>query len=315
MTQRRPGPRPAVVGTCSLSTRGLRDPQQLLDNGRAMVEEMVRQAGQQGWSLDLAVLPETFADVETVPAAQAAQALDGPIVRAMAAVARAHRAYVVAPLRLRLDGRVHNSAVLLDRAGEPLGVYHKARPVVLPDGTLEGGTTPGTCFPVFDLDFGHLGVQICFDVCYDEGWEALAAQEAELVVFPTAAPTVSALVGFGWRYGYYIVASALRPPSLIVDPLGCPVARAEADRQATVVRVDLDYRVLPSRFIWTRGPEVRQRYGERLDFGWHDAEGACLLTSRDPELPIGRLVEQEGLETMRQFLERNRQAQEEARGR
>jgi hypothetical protein len=45
---------------------------------------------------------------------------------------------------------------LLDREGKPVGVYHKVFPVVLPDGSVEGGITPGHEFPVFDPSFHSL---------------------------------------------------------------------------------------------------------------------------------------------------------------
>ncbi len=314
MTKRKEGPRPAVVGTCTLSARNIKDAQVLLANGLSMIDKMAAQAEKSGWALDLAALPETFGSLDDSTAEASAQDLDGPIIAAMAAKARQFGTYVVVPMRLRERGRVFNSAVLLDRRGEPAGVYHKVFPVVFPDGTLESGITPGRQFPAFDVDFGRIAVQICFDVCYDPGWEALAAQEVELVVYPSAAPCVSALVSHAWRFGYYIVGSICRPPSIIVDPLGKEVARASQDKDVAVVRVDLDYRLLPSRFIWTRGPEVKAKYGDCVDFGWHDAEGVCMLTSRDPALPIGRLVDSERLETYAEFVERNGRAQTEARG-
>jgi predicted amidohydrolase len=279
-----------------------------------MVDAMARQAGERGWELDLAILPETFAEVDGSPPADSAQALDGDTVRAVAERARRYRTHAVVPLRLRQGDRVHNSVVLLDRAGRVAGLYHKVFPVVFPDGTVEGGITPGSQFPVFDLDFGRVGVQICFDVCYDEGWTALAEGEAELVVFPSDSPAVTALAAQAFRHGYYIASATYRPPAVVLDPLGTRIAQAAADRQVAVVRVDLDYRILPSRFTWTRGPQVREKYGDRVDFGWHDAEGFCLLTSRDPALPLRRLLEVEQLETSRQFVARNREAQVAARG-
>ena len=128
--------------------------------------------------------------------------------------------------------------------------------------------------------------------------------------------TVSAISAFAYRHGYYVVSSSYRAPAVAIDPLGHEIARAPQDRDVAVVRIDLDYRILPSRFLWTRGKEIKERYGEEaVDFGWHDAEGHCLLTSRDPALPIGELVRREGLETLREFLDRNAVAQNAARGR
>lgn len=314
MRKGKDGPRPAVIGTCSLSARGINDPDQLLINGLAMMDKMALKADENGWNLDMVLLPEGFAHIDGSSSLENAETIDGRILTAMAEMAKRYSSYVAIPLWLREGNRVYNSVVILDRKGKPIGIYHKVFPVVLPDGSLEGGLTPGHEFPVFDLDFGRIGVQICFDVCYDEGWDALAIQEAELVLFPSAAPSVSALISQAYRHGYYIAASTYRPPAIIVNPLGHEIAKAAFDKEVTVVRIDLDYRILPSRFIWTKGDEIRKKYGDRIDFGWHDAEGFCLLTSCDPALPIGHLVEMENLETISQFLSRNRQAQTTARG-
>jgi predicted amidohydrolase len=312
MNRRKDGPRPAVVGTCCMAKRGVTDARTLLADGLTMADEMARQARERGWKLDLALLPEAFAHADESASSDAAEPLDGRIVTALAAKARELGIYVAVPLYLREGSRTRNSVVLIGRDGTTVGVYHKARPVVLPDGTLEGGVTPGCEAPVFDLEFGRVGVQICFDACYDEGWNALASQGAELVLFPSASPCVSALVSHAYRGGYYIAGAISRPPAVVVDPVGREIARAAGDREATVVRVDLDYRILPSRFTWTRGKEIKDKYGERVDFGWHDAEGFCILTSRDPSLSVGRLIEMETLETLRDFCERNRAAQSAA---
>ena len=279
-----------------------------------MVDKMARKADENGWSLDMVVLPEGFAHVDGGSSLENAEIIDGNIVTALAEKAQTYSTYVAVPLWLCEGKETYNSVVILDRAGELVGVYHKVFPVVLPDGSLEGGVAPGHEFPVFDLDFGRIGVQICFDVCYDEGWDALAVQGADLVLFPSAAPSVSALISHAYRHGYYIVASTYRPPAIIVNPLGHEIAKAASDKEVAVVRIDLDYRILPSRFIWTRGDEIKSMYGNSVDFGWHDAEGFCLLTSSDPKLPIGCLIEMENLETISGFLSRNRQAQMAARG-
>ncbi len=314
MHTRKDGPRPAVIGTCSLSGRGINNPEQLLANGLAMVDEMARQAGENGWHLDMVVLPEGFAHVAGSSPWETAQTLDGKIVTALAQKARAYSTYAAVSLVLREGEQIYNAVVLLNREGKPIGVYRKVFPVVFPDGSVEGGITPGGEFPVFDLEFGRVGVQVCFDVCFPEGWEALAAQEAELVLFPSDPPCTSALASFACRNASYIVASTWRPPAIVLNPLGRVIAQAPKDKEVAVVRVDLDYRILPSRFLWTRGEEIKRKYGDRVDYGWHDAEGFCLVTSRDPALPVGRLVEIEGLETLGAFLARNRAAQMAARG-
>ena len=315
MTKRKDGPRPVVIGTCALSGRGVKSADVRLADGLAMIDKMAHEAERQGWGLDIVALPEHFALVDGSAPQASAESLDGRTVSAMAEKARAYGTYAVVSLYLAEGGAFYNSAVLLDRRGEPIGVYHKVFPVVMPDGTVEQGITPGSEFPVWDLDIGRVGMQVCFDAAYEDGWQALAAEEAELVVFPSAAPCIAAIISYASRFGYYVAGAIYRPPGFIVDPLGAVIARADADREVAVARVDLDYRIVPSRFLWTRGDELKRKYGDRVDYGWHDAEGSCIMTSTDPGLPVGRFIEAEGIETMPDWLACNRQAQDKARGR
>ena len=306
MTMRKAGPRPTVIGTCTLPIRDIRDADLLLANGLEMIDEMAREAERQGWSPDILALPEHFAVPSGSDPFATGEDLGGRTVTAVSERARAHGAYVAVPMYVREGDAVYNSAVLLDRTGEPVGVYHKVFPVVLPDDSVESGITPGREFPIFETDFGRVGLQICWDVVFDDGWRALAAQEAELVIFPSAAPTVPLMVSHAYRYACYIASSVMRPPSVIVDPQGRIIAQSSQNREVAVARVDLDYRVVPSTFLWSRGTALQKKYGDAIDWGWHDAEGSCLMTSSDPEMPIGRFLEAEDIMTLPAWIDYNR---------
>jgi len=312
--QRPTGPRPAVVGVCSLRQVGAKSPKTLLDDTVAMIDAMARRAEDQGWHLDLAVLPECsfeFAqgNVETI-----AQDLDGPVVTAVAERARRHGTYATAPVPLRRDDRVYNSVVILDRQGEPVGTYEKVFPVMMGDGSLEYGITPGREFPVFDLDFGRVGVQICWDVAFETGWQALADSDAELVLFPTNPASLVALRGRGWQHAYYIAASTVAPPAVLVSPTGRVLGTTSEDREVLVQRIDLDFRVLHSNCLWEWSEERTAKYAGRVNLEWDAEAHEYLVTSCDPELPVRRFLELEGLLTGRQRNARNIALQMAARG-
>ena len=63
---------------------------------------------------------------------------------------------------------------------------------------LEGGVTPGGVTPVFACDFGKLGVQICWDIQFDDGWQALANAGAEIVAWPSATAISQPMVSFSF---------------------------------------------------------------------------------------------------------------------
>jgi predicted amidohydrolase len=302
------------VGVCSFRQVGASDPETLLRDTLAMIDEMAGRAEERGWRLDLAVLPECSFEFARGSVAEIAESLDGPIVTAVAERARRHHAYATAPVPLRRGDRVYNSVVIIDRQGEPVGIYDKAFPVMMTDGSLEYGISPGREFPVFDLDFGRVGVQICWDVAFETGWQALADRDAELVLFCTNPASLVALRGRGWSHDYYIAASTVAPPAVLVSPTGRVLGTTSEDREVLVERIDLDFRVLHSNCMWEWSEERAARYAGRVNLEWDPDAHEYLATSCDPKLPVRDFLQAEGLLTGRQRNARNTALQVEARG-
>jgi predicted amidohydrolase len=271
----------------------------------ALVDQMAGEARATGWQLDIVLLPEHFAQGEREPHQREAEAIDGPVVRALAKKAREFRTHVAVPLLLKDAGKFWNAVVMLGRDGKPLGVYRKIHPVLHTDGTLERGVTPGGAPPVFDLDVGRVGAQICFDVFFDDGWAALAEAGAELVLFTSATSGVMGMKAHAWQHEYYVAASTFRAPSVVVDPLGREVARTTGDKEVRLTRVDLDFRVVPWNSLRDFGVALGEKYAGRIRQDWHREEDVCLVTSLDPKLPVGEFLRREKLETHREHLARN----------
>lgn len=149
--------------------------------------DMIRKAGENG--ADMVVLPELFStgyqlDVVGPRIAELVEPVDGPTVRALQEAAADAGSYVVAGLALEheLAGVAYNSAVVIDRAGELVGIYDKQHLWALERFYFRSGSDT----PVFDTDFGRVGVLICYDLGYPEVSRMLALQGAELLVCPSA---------------------------------------------------------------------------------------------------------------------------------
>jgi predicted amidohydrolase len=188
-------------------------------NGKSLdeVAEIVDREGAAG--CDLIVLPETWLSQR----AHTAEPLSGATITTMAALARKHHTYIVCPMD-RMDNRVEgakrlNTAVLLDRTGNVAGFYDKVYPY-----WAEFDLTPpvavGTQVPVFQTDFGGLGVAICFDVNFPEVWQELATHGAELVVWPSAYSAGTSLQAHAQINHFYIVTSTQTCDCLVYDITG-----------------------------------------------------------------------------------------------
>ena len=113
--------------------------------------------------------------------AETAEPIPGAATRLLGEVAKKYGMYIVGAMGEREGHAIYNTAVLIDREGRVAGKYRK---VYLPREEIEAGCTPGDAFPVFDTDFGRIGMMICWDVQYSDPARALAVQGAEIIFCP-----------------------------------------------------------------------------------------------------------------------------------
>jgi beta-ureidopropionase len=162
---------------------------------------------------DIACLPELFTR-------SAAEAVPGPTTKLLGAWAQKHSCYVIAGIKTLSAGRTYNSAVLLDRRGQLIGQFNKIHPT---ERELEEGITPGLPDPpVFDTDFGRIGIQICFDVNWWENWKRLKEKGARIVFFPAAYPAAQQLSAIALANEFFVVRRLGRgPPGFMTSRAAC----------------------------------------------------------------------------------------------
>ncbi len=262
---------------------------------------------------DVVCLPEAFAagNLGNLPLKQRVEPVPGPSTDAAARRAREARCYVISAVKTEREGRFWNSAVLLDRSGGIAGIYDKACPVTrTPDYTeMEGGITPGSEIPVFDLDFGRVGVQICFDLGFEENWAALAGKGARMVFWSSACDGGFPLRCFAYLHHYYVVSSVRRGRSRVIDPLGA-VLEESADGPGFVHRdVNLDHVVYHGDFNFEVAERIGAAYGERVEVrDSAPGSGHRLVEPADESVSTPRLMEEFGFESSRQYHDRHREA-------
>ena len=151
------------------------------------------------------------------------------------------------------------------------------------DGTndMEGGMTPGRETPVFVCDFGKIGVQICFDMEFDQGWEELARQGAELVVWPTQSPQTTHPAARALKHRYYIVSSTWRNNATSLKPTGKMVAQIKPPQRVLVEEIDLSYLILPWSRQLRNGQALKEKFGDKVGFRYYKDEDCGFFWSND----------------------------------
>ncbi|MFE1952276.1 MULTISPECIES: nitrilase-related carbon-nitrogen hydrolase [Streptomyces] len=196
---------------------------------------------------------------------------DGPTVTRMRELARETGLVIVAPVfEVEQPGFYYNTAAVIDADGSYLGKYRKHHIPQLPGFWEKYYFRPGNLgWPVFDTSVGRVGVYICYDRHFPEGWRQLGLNGAQIVYNPSA--TSRGLSSHLWRLeqpaaavanAYYVAAinrvgveeygdDDFYGTSYFVDPRGQLVGEAADDRDEELLVRDLDLDVID---------EVRQQW-------------------------------------------------------
>lgn len=164
----------------------------------------IEDAGKQG--VQILCFQEVFTQPYFCPSQDrkwyaAAEAIpDGHTTRLMQEYAKKYNMVIVVPIyEEEMTGVYYNTAAVIDADGSYLGKYRKTHiPQVDPGFYEKFFFKPGDLgYPVFETAYLKLGVYICYDRHFPEGWRALALNGADYIVNPSA--TVAGLSKYLWE--------------------------------------------------------------------------------------------------------------------
>ena len=117
-----------------------------------------------------------------------AEPVPGPTTDRMAEYARKHQMAMVVPVYEREQAGVYyNTAAVYDADGTYLGKYRKNHIPHTAGFWEKYFFKPGNLgYPVFETRYARVGVYICYDRHFPEGWRELGLNNAQLVFNPSA---------------------------------------------------------------------------------------------------------------------------------
>ncbi len=185
---------------------------------------------------------------------------DGPTTQKMQDLAKQTGMVIVVPIfEKEDDGFFYNTAAVIDADGTYLGKYRKTHIPHVNGFWEKFYFRPGNLgYPTFDTKVGRIGVYICYDRHFPEGWRALGLGGAKIVFNPSA--TSRGLSMYLWNLeqpaaavaNEYFIGAINRVgqepfgdndyygSSYFVDPRGQIVAGAASDTEEELVVRDLD---------------------------------------------------------------------------
>src|ERR1700677_1063800 len=195
--------------------------------------------------------PEYFSYTESIP---------GPTTDLMQELARETNMVLVVPIyEVEQEGVFYNTAFVIDADGAYLGKYRKHHIPQVHGFWEKYYFRPGNLgYPIFHTAVGPIGVYICYDRHFPEGWRALGLAGAKIVFNPSA--TSRGLSAYLWNLeqpaaavaNEYFVGAINRVgveelgdndfyvQSYFVDPRGQFVGVVASDDKDEVIVRDLD---------------------------------------------------------------------------
>ena len=301
-------PREVWIATVSQNGLSADNPAQMTDKILAILKKSLI------YQPDIVCLPEVFATSNIKPIKTLSEKVDSSAIalKRFSAFANENKCYVICPVYTSQNGKIFNSAVLFDRKGEKIGEYHK---IHLTEDEIEDGMTPGSLEPpVFKTDFGIIGIQICFDLLWDDGWKSLKQKGAEIVFWPSAYAGGEVVNGKAWINKYIVVSSTRKNTAKICEFTGEVVAQTGIwDPNLICAPVNLEKAFLHTWPFCQRFEEIRAKYGRKIRITNHHEEEWSVIESLSPDVLIKDILREYNLKTFEQHVHDSELAQKKAR--
>lgn len=240
-----------------------------------------------------------------------AEEIPGPIFRAISPLAREYGMYIILPMLEKRNGKLHNSAVLIDRSGDYVGSYYKIHPMI---DEIEQGIAPGIEPAVFNADFGKLGIAICFDLNFKDVIKGIAERGAKLVFFASMYPGGLQLRLWALEFGVYIVSAYGGDGSMIVNPLGNVLAKSDSYSPIISKTINLDYEVIHLDYNYRKFDSIKRKYRSKIELDVTRPEAISILVSNAKDVTAEDVIREFGLETRDEYFKRALEVRRKAVG-
>ncbi len=230
-----------------------------IKNAVDLIEKVSREGA------DLAVLPEMFCcPYDSLYFKKFSEEQGGPAYEALRAAADRSGIYVVAGTIPELEKyKIYNTSYVFDGSGKQIAKHRKMH---LFDIDVKGGQyfkesdtfTPGKDVTIFDTKFCKIGLAVCYDIRFPELSRLIAAEEAEVIIYPAAFNMTTGPAHWELNFRsraldnqvYTIGVAPARDMessyhsygnSLVVSPWGNVLNRMDEKEGYIIQEIDLDY--------------------------------------------------------------------------
>ncbi|MEE9429756.1 MAG: carbon-nitrogen hydrolase family protein [Melioribacteraceae bacterium] len=295
-TQKKKLPREVWIATISQEKLHAENSTQMISKILGLMEEIAP------LKPDIICTPEIFPFVgisKKMSVEDAAEEGIGKTIKPFSDFAKKNRCYIICSTYTKEAGKYYNAAVLLDRDGKRVGEYRKMFPTI---GECDSNLCPGsTDPPVFQTDFGKIGMQICYDINWVDGWNTLKRKGAEIVFWPSAYGGGAKLNSYANLFNYHVVSSTRKNISKIIDVTGENIATTGSwERNWICTSVNLEKEIInvwPSSKYYKR---ILGKYGRDVKITTLHDDGISILESLSVNLKVADILKEFKIKTVKE---------------
>ncbi len=273
-----------IAGVSQMGIRA-KTPELMVERIMEVLKEVTR------YNPDFVCLPEAFPFeyVEAKLSFPQRVEVSLKVLDQFAEFAKQNNCYTVCPVFTSSEGRIYNSAVVFDRAGRRIGQYNKIHETV---GYVKGGITCGAMFqPVIPTEFGPIGIQICYDINWDDGWKMLRDQGVKIIFWCSAFDGGKQLNMKALQNKCIIASSTNKNVSKVCDIDGRTVAKTGIwEPNFYCGRINLEKVFIPSYDYLKQCREIRRKYGRKVKLSIFHEEEWTIIESVSPDIYISDII-------------------------
>ncbi|MBG0861306.1 MAG: carbon-nitrogen hydrolase family protein [Bacteroidales bacterium] len=223
------------------------------------------------------------------------------VVDQFSAFSKQNNCYVICPVYTEANGSVFNSAVVLDRSGRKIGSYNKIHPT---EGEIEEGIAPGAMMqPVIQTEFGPIGVQICFDINWTDGWNMLRGQHARIIFWPSAYGGGITVNTKAWQNRCIVASSTHKGTSRLCDITGEIITQTgQWNPNLYCGPVNMEKAFLATWPYVSRFREIEAKYGRKVRITNYHEEEWSIIESLSPGLYVKDILKEFELKTYEEHI-------------
>jgi predicted amidohydrolase len=302
-----PGHEIWIAGVCQLGLEAV--------SSELMIEEIYGLLGEViVYKPDFVCLPEAFPfqNVRQTLTMQQKVAVSEKALEKLTGFSKQNNCYSICPVYTSEEGAVYNSAVVFDRKGNRIGKYNKIHPT---EGEIKDGISPGALFqPVIQTDAGPIGVQICFDINWIDGWNMLEKQGARIIFWPSAYGGGKTVNTKAWQNRCIVASSTHKGTSKLCDITGETVTQTgQWNRNLFCGPVNMEKVFLATWPYVNRFKEIQNKYGRKIRITTFHEEEWSIIESLSPDVLVKDILKEFELKTYEEHIVSAEQIQNRTR--